>query len=160
MIDPGVFKNEWAMLCERFRMTGDREPSQPMVRRYFEYLNARMDTEAFVEAATRVYAEAEFFPKPADFLPSKGNRAALQWEQVHGMLSNSAQSLDALDPVAKRCVRSMGGLFQIGSDIKALDFKRKAFTELYAELGDGDYTRYLVTAESRKLVTRVMDGAA
>ena len=147
------------MLCERFRMTGQREPSQPMMRRYFDYLNDRMETPEFLEAAARIYGEAEFFPKPADFLPDGGRRGALQWEKVFALLHNSASPLDSLDPAARRTVRAMGGLAAIGADERTLHYRQSAFLGLYADLSDAPDTPAELLTDGQKLIGSVTDGA-
>ena len=132
MIDEGIWKNEWTLLCERFRLTGDREPSRIMRKRYYEYLSPRMDTDEFRRAAMLIYSEREFFPRPADFLPGeRGLGAAIAWEALRPLLRNSGSSLETLDDAAKRAVRAMGGLGAIGASESDLPFRRREFMELY-----------------------------
>lgn len=159
MIDRGTFNNEWTYLCERFRMTGEKEPSSVMRGRYYEYLSARMDTAAFVEAAGRIYCEAEFFPKPSDFAP-EGNakRAALAWEKVLPLLRNSSSPLDSLDEPAKRAVRTMGGLAVIGQDASAIHFRRSEFCELYEQYAGSSESPPPLTGEGRRVVEQAMAG--
>lgn len=163
MIDLQVFRTEWALLCERFRMTGGQEPSQLMMRRYYEYLSPRMDTEVFVAAARQVYAEREFFPRPVDFVEAAGpgeDRGAVEWEKVSKLLRNSGSPLDSLDEPARRAVRAMGGLFRIGERASELHFRRREFLEHYAAYADPGNVPALppVSEEGRRLIRQAMSG--
>lgn len=137
MIDKNVFKHEWVQLCERFRMTGSKEPSETMVRRYYEYLNQRLSTEEFQKAAARIYSEAEFFPKPADFVAGTAAEIDLEvaaldaWDDVTRLLRDFSNPLSSLDAPARRAVEVMGGLRAIGGSVSGLDFRRREFIEHY-----------------------------
>ena len=157
MIDAGVFKNEWAVLCERF----DARPSQLFTKRYYEWLNARLTTEEFVHGAHRVFAEREFFPRPADFLPPEGEvkqRAAEQWERVTRLLRDFNSPLSALDGAAVRAVRQMGGLRNIGADAGQLNWRRKEFLELYAYAEPAAEPLPALTEAGRRLINDALAG--
>lgn len=160
MIDRGTFNNEWTYLCERFRMTGEKEPSSVMRGRYYEYLSARMDTAAFVEAAGRIYCEAEFFPKPADFVPPQSAKQAAiaAWEDVLPLLRNFSAPLDSLDEPARRAVRAMGGLSRIGADVDGIPFRRAEFLNLYQQYAGADDGPPPLTGEGRRVIEQAMAG--
>jgi hypothetical protein len=152
MIDEGIYNNEWVLLCERFRLTGEKEPSRMMRKRYFEYLDRRIDTAEFQKSCRRIYAEAEFFPRPIDFVPNQsGKRCALeQWEKLLPLLRNSSSPLDSLDEPAKRAVRAMGGLSNIGRDAEALHFRRSEFADLYESFAESEEHLPQVTDQSQE----------
>lgn len=138
MIDDGVFRNWWADLCERFRMTGEDEPSQRQLKRYYRYLSERMDTDTFERAAEVVWAEREFFPKPSDFMDAAETPegAALeQWELCHQIMQDSRRAhelLERMDAEGQRVVRMMGGVRQLTrTQLDEVQWRRKEFMRLY-----------------------------
>lgn len=138
MIDEGVFKNEWADLCERFRLTGEDEPSQRQMKRYYSYLSERMDTDSFREASEAVWARREFFPKPTDFVEAvQGDaeeRAHEVWDAVLEMASDwrNARPSEVLDEAGQKALRQVGGVKKLALMDKAdLDFRRKDFIAAY-----------------------------
>ena len=54
--------------------------------------------------------------------------------EVERLLRNFNSSLDSLSQSGQRAVRAMGGLSRIGASEADLHFRRKEFTEMYAEL--------------------------
>lgn len=138
MIDDGVFRNWWADLCERFRMTGEDAPSQRQMKRYYRYLSARMDTDDFEAAAEAVWAEREFFPRPADFVEAArgdAESAAMDaWERVLEMAKNwrSAAPAEELGRAGRKALAQVGGIKKLAlSDRSDLDFRRRDFLDAY-----------------------------
>lgn len=63
-IDRAAFTREFTLLLERF----GRDPHPLMTQRYFEYLNAHLDTPAFERAARQIFEQDQFWPAPARFV--------------------------------------------------------------------------------------------
>lgn len=162
MIDEKIYRDEWTLLCERFRMTGDKEPSAEMMRRYYNHLTRHLDTETFQRQCERIYVENRFFPDPPDFIPARSAdvRAVEQWEQVNKLLRNAASPLDSLDEPARRAVYAMGGLGRIGSDVDTLDFRRKDFMEFYVQFSESIKVNGMgpMLPGGSKLIRGAMDG--
>lgn len=159
MIEKGVFKNEWAALCERFRLTGKKEPSQLMMRRYYRYLSGRLSTDQFRQAAQVVYAEREFFPKPADFVEAVATDSDLealeQWELVRSAMKRSRDGLpEEATEETRRLVAKEGGLRSMGLvKLDEMQFVERRFKRAYGTLAatrEGRKELPPVTEEGRK----------
>lgn len=158
-LDPGVFKNEWTVLCERF----GREPSSLVAKRYYAWLKERLSTEQFVAGTRRIFAEREFFPRPVDFMPPGGSvevAATEAWEAVVPLLRNTRLGTGALSEPARRAVQVMGGLERIGASVGDLPFRRREFMEFYRQFADAALRDSLppMTEAGRTLIQRALKG--
>lgn len=132
-IDEKVFKDTWALLCDRF----NREPSTPLMLAYYRTLSGRMTTAEFRAAAQAVFEEREFFPRPADFLeaarPDPKAEAMDQWELVQKLMKGDVDTT-ALSEEGRRVVRMLGGASQLrDTQLDALPFVRRDFMQLYGD---------------------------
>lgn len=159
MIDRSVFRDEWAMLCERFRLTGQREPSSVMRQRYLEYLSPRLDTEQFRAAARVVYAEREFFPRPIDFVDAAGlsteTEALEQWDLCRRVMDGSAEAEAAMTDEGLSVLRLMGGARTLRmTALEDVQWRRKEFLQLYGTAAEAARAEALpnVTPESRAAI--------
>lgn len=133
MIDERVFKDAWALLCERF----NKVPSDMLTASYYSVLSPRMTTEQFRSAALGVFTSNEFFPKPADFFPQRDTTAESleQWEVVNevmrGFLSTTSSRLT---DETRRVIRLLGGESKLRStQIDEIQFVRRDFMALYGD---------------------------
>lgn len=70
-LDKRVFLREMALLAERFNRP---ELSEPLIARYYDTLNSRLDTAAFENAARIIFDGDTFWPSPARFIEAvQGN---------------------------------------------------------------------------------------
>lgn len=150
MIDAEVFAEEWAVLNDRF--PGSR--SQRVADRYYDFLDARIDTETFLAASERIFAEAEHFPRPADFLEAvRGDveeRARKMWPEVRKVVAayspypvwsegeqyyRHRRMLEELPDDVREAVRLLGGVGSFaGLDSEALWFRRREFIRLLQDV--------------------------
>lgn len=146
MIDAEVFAEEWAVLNDRF--PGSR--SERVADRYYDYLDARMDTDTFLAASERIFAEEEHFPRPADFVEAvQGGveeRAREMWPEVRKVIAayspypmwregeevyRHREMLEELPADVREAVRLLGGVASLaGLDREALWFRRREFIRL------------------------------
>lgn len=63
-IDRTVFTREFTLLLDLF----GREPHPLLTNRYFAFLDARLDTEAFERACQVIFEQDKFWPAPARFV--------------------------------------------------------------------------------------------
>jgi hypothetical protein len=158
MIDEKVFRDSWALLCERF----GKEPSLPLMTAYYKAISPQLSTAQFEAACDRIFMEREFFPRPADFLaevrPDPKADALEQWEQVQELMRGETADLD---PTAKRVVRALGGTAKLrNTSLDAVQYVRRDFMALYADLSTNhDTARIEPTAEGLRLTARIMDEA-
>lgn len=136
MIEEGVFRSEWAALCERFRLTGDREPSQLMLRRYYEFLTERLTTQQFEAAARQLYATQTFFPRPQDFveaaLGSPRERASQEWPAFRRAIGGDREAREALSDEAHHAAALLGGWQALGrTSLSEMEWLRKRFLEVH-----------------------------
>lgn len=162
MIDEQVFKDSWALLCERF----NREPSRALALAYYRELSPRMDTERFKEGCNRIFRSNDFFPKPDDFLEraTEDRRAdALEsWESVQRVMHGHA-TLESLNPEARRAVGMLGGSRKLQNTmLDEVQYVRRDFLEIYgdvvaiAEREEG--RRIAGTPEAKRITDAVMGG--
>lgn len=64
MIDKQVFQRTFAALCSRFNRTPDKD----LAAVYYDYLASMLSGEEFRRAARAVIVNAEYFPRPVDFV--------------------------------------------------------------------------------------------
>lgn len=156
-IDEKVFKDAWALLCDRF----NREPSKPVLAAYYETLSAKMTTAEFRIAAQRVFEEREFFPRPVDFLnavrPDSRADALAQWELAQEYIAGNDVQLDA---EAERVIGLLGGRRQLGmANTDTMPFVRKEFLQLYGEAAEiarrENQARLNSSEEGRKIASGV-----
>ena len=161
MIDQGVFANEWTVLCTRF---GKYEGSRLIATRYFEHLSPRLSTEEFVHAARKLFAESEFFPKPADFVEAvgRGGRALAEadWEHARAVMYGDAGAYGKLSEGGKRAVDLMGGVRGLQSThVDEAKWRRREFLELHEYAGAPEREALpAMTPAGRKLVRDAMAG--
>jgi hypothetical protein len=162
MIDQTTFKNEWAILCERF----GRKYSPVMAARYFRSLSPRMDTDSFVAACSKLFASSEFFPSPDAFVDAVGAGAESsgldQWELCERVAEGEGGILERMDAAGQRAVRLLGGQDRLrNTPLESLPFVRKEFLSLYRETVQGEPEKLLpeVTPESRAIVGDLMKNA-
>ena len=131
MIDEGVFRDEWTVLCERF----GKDRSRLIARRYFEYLTERLTTEEFVAAAKHLFAAREFFPRPVDFVSAAGadQRDALRdWELCQAVMEGGRDALLQMSDEGQRVARLLGGREKLRmTRVDKIDFVRRDFLALY-----------------------------
>ena len=161
MIDQDRFKTEWVILGERFR----RDHSDPVMARYFQYLNDRLDTEQFCMACRKLFNTKEFFPTPEDFVRcvvgSEESLALEQWDLCQRIMEGERHILDRMSPAGKRAVSLLGGVGRLGqTKISEVQFVRKDFLKFFADTVDSDPSTLLpeVTDESRRIVGEVVNG--
>lgn len=165
MIDQGVFKNEWAILCERF----NRQHSAPIAARYYQHLSERMDTEQFRAASLRVFGFNEFFPTPEDFVTkitgTEDAEALDQWELCLRVMEGERHILDRMSPDGQRIIALLGGVDRLGqTPLDSVPFVRKDFLAMFSDAkAVTDSGQRLigpeVTPESRRIVKDVMKAA-
>lgn len=133
MIDEKVFRDAWALLCDRF----GRQPSTPLMLAYYKTLNDRMTTAQFKASAQRIFVEREFFPRPADFLGDDTKASALeQWEQVQDLMRGFGNR-EALNAESKRVVLMLGGESKLRSTpLDAMQYVRRDFLALYGDAAE------------------------
>jgi len=131
-IDKNVFTREFTLLLERF----GKDPHALMTARYFEYLDARLDTGQFEVAARAIFAEDAFWPAPIRFLhAAKGDPAQLARQEWDRLLEDAAKGdLAPLSDAGKAALRAIGGWSRVAyAQEGALPSIRKAFLETYAD---------------------------
>jgi hypothetical protein len=161
MLDQKVFRDAWALLCDRF----GRERSTPLMLAYYKTLSPSMTTDQFRAACQRIFVEREFFPRPADFLeavrPDPKASALEQWEQVHELMRGYPANLSA---EARRVVAMLGGEHKLRmTPLDAIQYVRRDFMELYGdavqvalrEAGN----RVLPTPEGSAITAALMEGS-
>lgn len=133
-IDRSVFTREFTLLLERF----GRDPHPLMTQRYFEYLNAHLDTTQFEVAARAIFAEDAYWPAPIRFLhAAKGDPAQLARQEWDRLLEDAAKGqLAPLSEAGKAALRALGGWATVAyADQGRLPSLRKAFLESYGDQG-------------------------
>lgn len=159
MIDQGIFRNEWAILEDRF----NRKFSRPVQARFFQILNERMNTEAFRFACQVAFAECEFFPTPEQLAAfSATEELGLdQWELCLRIMEGEPEIFDRMTESGKRTVKALGGYEHLrNTRLESIPFVRKEFLAIYAERLQGQERGNLigpeVTPASRQIVSEVM----
>jgi len=161
MIDPDVFADEWALLCERF----NREASGRLAEAYYDALSAVLTTGQFIAAAKSLFILSEFFPTPQAFIQAGGidpqADALDQWELCERVMAGEHHIAGRMNEAGKRVLLLLGGPRHLG--LTALDqvgWVRKEFLALYHEVASGQERAGIagpeVTPESRRLVGEVM----
>lgn len=164
MINETVFATAWSLICERF----NRDASNALSEQYYNLISERMDTASFRQAASRVIAENEFFPRPADFweavqLPPEAD-ALDQWELCLRIMEGDSV-LDRMNPCGQRVVALLGGPNKLrNTQLDSVPFVRKDFLAYYRDVNDGVARGHLlpgaeVTPESRRIVDDLMRNA-
>jgi hypothetical protein len=159
MIDEKIFKDAWAMICERF----GRSPSGPLSMAYYQSLSARLSTEQFQAAARRVFEQNEFFPKPADFFEPRDVKAESleQWELISDVMRGFTPiASPALTEESRRVVRLLGGESKLrNTQLDEVQFVRRDFLQLYgdaSEIADREHDRRISGGrEARKIAAAV-----
>lgn len=129
-IDRTVFTREFTLLLERF----GKDPHQLMTARYFEYLDARLTTPQFEQAARIIFAEDQFWPAPIRFIhAAKGDPHQLARQEWDELLTAAAQGqLANLSPAGQRALRAVGGWRSIAfAQDGALPTLRRAFLDSF-----------------------------
>lgn len=137
MIEEKVFKDGFALICERF----GKVPSPPLVMAYYQSLNSRMDTAQFRAAAQRIFEENEFFPKPADFYAAHTVSKAEgleQWELVSDVMRGFMPITHfALTEETRRVIRLLGGESKLrNTQMEQVQFVRRDFLQLYGDASE------------------------
>lgn len=150
-IDEGVFKNAWALLCERF----GRTPSTPLMLAYFRTLDPQMSTAEFRQAAQVVFEEREFFPRPVDFLEALREdpsvEALKEWADVQQYIAGHVADLS---PLTAEVVAIMGGKRELGqAKMESMPHLRREFMQTYAQLARAEASdrRQLAARKGRAL---------
>lgn len=112
-VTPEEFFELWCGLCRRFR----REPENLEAMMYLEYLDVRLGAEQVREAVRSLWASAEFFPRPVDFVlaahadvVTRLRKAAAMWQQ--NPQSSWALSLGS-DGITLAVLGAIGGIGQV-----------------------------------------------
>lgn len=130
-LDKRVFLREMAVLAELFNRP---QLSDPLIARYYEYLNTRMTTDEFEAAARRIFEEERYWPAPITFLhAAKGDPQLLAREEWDRLLTQAAQGqLAELSAAGRKALAALGGWPRIAyAQEGALPSLRKAFLESY-----------------------------
>ena len=158
MINETVFATAWSLICERF----NRDASNALSEQYYDLISERMDTASFRQAASRVIAENEFFPRPADFWEAPDETTALdQWELCQRVMEGESV-LDRMSPEGKRVVALLGGPGRLrNTPLDSVPFVRRDFLAFYHDVGEGVSKGHLlpsaeVTPESKRIVDGLM----
>jgi hypothetical protein len=159
MIEQSVFKDTWAVLCERF----NRDYSPAMATAYYQSLSARLDTEQFKAGVQRVFEQNEFFPKPADFFEVRDIKAESleQWELISDVMRGFTPiASPALTEESRRVVRLLGGESKLrNTQLDEVQFVRRDFLQLYgdaSEIADREHDRRISGGrEARKIAAAV-----
>jgi hypothetical protein len=151
-----TFRTWWTLFMQRW----DRAEHRELTAFYWAELHAMPDSE-FEHAARMALRSCTFFPSVEEIeklAGGKPKRSALgEWEKVVPLLRNSSSPLDSLDEPAKRAVRAMGGLSQIGRDVDGLPFRRAEFAELYDQFAaDSAESIPELTEDGRQMIERAM----
>ena len=162
MIDQGVFKQEWLVLCERW----NKQPSVQLTARYYQTLTDNMDTASFQAACRVVFAENEFFPTPSQFMQatrsSEDVHALDQWELCLRVMEGEPQIMDRMNAEGQRAVALLGGPARLGNTpIDSVPFVRRDFLAFYHDVSEGVVRGQLlpeaeITPESRRIVGELM----
>jgi hypothetical protein len=64
MLAADVFANQWEFLCHRF----NKKPDPDEGEEFFKYLRDKLDSDRFLKASQKIWAEYQRFPKPIDFV--------------------------------------------------------------------------------------------
>ena len=159
MVDEKVFRDTWALLCDRF----GRQPSTPLMLAYYKTISPQLTTEQFKTSAQQIFVEREFFPRPADFIdgarPDPKASALRQWEQVQELMRGGNADLNL---EARRVVRLLGGTRKLqDSPVNAEQYIRRDFLELYADVSDVARRdeRIAPTPEGNRLTDQIMASA-
>jgi hypothetical protein len=89
MIDKPTFSYWLALIGDR--MTPPKVLTPPTIAEYYKLLSPRMETAEFVATATKLFAEATYFPKPAEFLPPQAPNleAAAVYDKLRALAERS-----------------------------------------------------------------------
>lgn len=134
-LDKRVFLREMAVLAELFNRP---QLSDPLIARYYEYLNTRMTTDEFEAAARRIFEEERYWPAPITFLhAAKGDPKLLARQEWDALIERAAKSeLAELSDAGKRALRALGGWAAVAyADQARLPSLRRAFLESYSGAG-------------------------
>jgi hypothetical protein len=106
VIDRSTFLAHWKRICRRFERPFD-QGNLVEADDYHAFLDARMSTEEFDEAARAVWATARWFPRPADFL---GMQAGHEWRTVLELAQGwDREAWAQLTTAAKLATEAVGG---------------------------------------------------
>lgn len=112
MIDRETFLWHWKRICRRFGKKFDQQ-NLTDAEDYLAFLERRMPTEEFEEAAQAVWATAKWFPRPADFLRVQAGR---EWRTVLELVAAwDKPTWAGLTTNARLATEAVGGLTSIGA---------------------------------------------
>jgi hypothetical protein len=131
MIDETMFAQEIELLCERF----NRVPSQPVIVRYYEFLEARMTTTQFQEAAIAIFNQDQFWPSPQRFIDcvfgNLDDQASLEWSKL--LAAHQSATRADVSTIARKVwseIFAAGQLQGDNADQRA-SFVRRDFIQTY-----------------------------
>lgn len=135
MIDKSVFTREMTLLHERF----GRQPSGPVIQRYYDTLGERLTTEEFEAAARFVFDNDQYWPAPMRFVDLvRGNdneNARFEWQKVLQAASRGENINTNPSGALIVALQAAGGITSIGraESEYVLEQKRKAFMSAWAD---------------------------
>lgn len=133
MVDERVYARELAALADRF----GRVISDTTSVRYYEFLNERMDTDAFERAARAIYNHDRYWPAPARFLEVVGMDPASMAERAWEVTLSEARKgagrpLDEYGDAHAAAIRAVGSVAKLGrEDEDRLRFVKREFVNAY-----------------------------
>jgi hypothetical protein len=133
MIDRHEFWAAWERLCRRFGRDLDKDEA----RDYHGYLDPQLDTEEFLDAARKLWASREFFPRPDDFLDaatgSSDEQALDQW-QLCNRIMRGDDVMDRMTEAGRKTVALMGGPDRLRqTPVDEVHFRRAEFIRLFGD---------------------------
>jgi hypothetical protein len=136
VIDHKVFAAEMKLLQERF----NKQMSDPVFARYFEFLSAHLSTAEFQQAAIAIFNEERFFPAPVDFVnrlrgdvESQANRA---WARLLRAIQTGTRAY--FEGAEKQALEEIGGRWAVehcASD-RDLGFKQREFIKAFKGISE------------------------
>lgn len=162
MIDQSTFKAEWAVLCERF----GREASAVLAARYYQALNDKLDTEAFLAGCRRVFEQSTFFPSPKDIIDAASvtqdeeSLGLRQWDLCQRLMEGEVEILEHMDARGQHAVSLLGGAGVLRmTSLDRVPFVRRDFLAFYRDLSRAadEPVSLGPTPESRAIVKGLMN---
>lgn len=132
MIEPRVFAAQMALLEQRYNKT----LSDPILHEYLEYLNPRLASDQFAQAAKTVRGTDTFYPSPARLvevaLGSIDDRAALEWMALLAA-HNAGQRAENVTASARKIWSETysAGQLNAADGTERLSFIRRDFLSSY-----------------------------
>ena len=161
MIEPDLFAQEFELLCERFA----RVPSQPVIARYHAFLEARLDSEQFQQAAITIFNQDQFWPSPQRFLDAVHgaleDQAAVEWSKL--LDAHTHNNRAEVSSIARKVWTEICAAGQLNADAgdQRISFVRRDFMQTYrAHLTVGENPPGLLPAPTQAEKRNELEAAA